>query len=154
MIDNVIDFLSKDYIIDIALLFVLCWNIVLSVILYKTRKNISLIDASNKVDHKKLNKNQEVISSMMRRIEILLRNESEPIKTIKNIIYQKIIPIINKDDVVKKLTDNITALEIKNKESLETIKNLSIEVEEIKRKYRAAKEEIEFLKTTKPLEKL
>ena len=120
--------------------------IVFFIIQYRQRKKIKTNNRLNELEHKQLMSNQNAINNQLRKLDVRLKSDDEQLKSIKIILIQKILPVLTKDAVVKKLTDEVTELDRKNKESIQEIARLSIQLDDLNTKYQLEKEKTQYSK--------
>lgn len=128
--------------------------VTISIYSVKTTKKIKKQISINRLDHNMLMKNQNHLNLAIRKLDTKLKEDSDRLRLIKTILVQRVIPLMSRDKVVQKLTEDINKLESNYKISQKTITDLSVELKEIKDKYKRTKEELEFMKTTIPIQKI
>jgi hypothetical protein len=99
-------------------------------------------------------KNQNHLNSALKKLDIKLKEDSDHLKSIKTILVQRVIPLMSKDKVAQRLTEEINHLELNQESSKQKIIDLSLKFDEINEKYKRTKEELEIVKTTIPIQKL
>ena len=128
--------------------------VIISICLIKLSKKVKIQMSLNSTDHSILMKNQNHLNTAIKKIDLKLKDDSDHLKSIKIILMQRVIPLIQKDKIVQRLTEEINRLETSQETSLQTITNLSLKLDEVNEKYKRTKEELEFAKTTVPIQKL
>lgn len=130
------------------------WNLILSIILYvKIKEHRGLFDI-NTLDHRTLMKNQKTIFSTFHKIESKLRDEGETLKSIKTVVLQKILPAMQKDNIIQSLQNNLEKAERKNDENKSIISDLTQQIAEQTTRYERELEKIRIKATTLPLKML
>ena len=130
------------------------WCAVITIVLIVKGRKFRKFKKMNELEHKQLMKNQNTLNQLIKKLTVLLKEDSELSRTLKATVVQKILPFVRNDMETRNLIKEIEKAESLKKEAMDQLRDKSKELDDLNRKYRKLKEDLELERNTIRIEKL